>query len=497
MSIAPHATLWSTECSLVHAQISPNSNSNNTLPITTVGTHGLQTRRAIADLSAAPARLDRLIHIGTSSQPLGIDALHLALEEAKKGKDVDKYLAITRYLGSIAPKDPQAVPDLEWAELKQQRLHAETTRLEQELKGYRNNLIKESIRVSPHRPPDEAAVLLLTVGQMGNEDLGNHYFSIGDLTSASKAYNRMRDQCTTPKHICDMSLRIILTAISSDNWIGVQQTLRKIADLQLKPEEKAKIQPLISPLQGLAHLATGQYLDAAESFLNTAPEYQTMDPVAGNPAINFQRQVISANDVAIYGALTVLASRDRDYLRRHVLENPRFRQYLELEPHLRRAIAAFIGSKFRTCLEILESHRADYYLDMHLGRHVDTLYAAIRRRSIIQYVKPFSKVRVSSLCQAFSLSSEADTMDEVVGLIEDNHLGNMRLDAVDGVLEAVQKDDRRAAHEHALRVAAETEQSLRLRLYRINCLQHGLEIKKPEGAQGSRGGNARQGKIGA
>jgi COP9 signalosome complex subunit 1 len=46
--------------------------------------------------------------------------------------------------------------DPAWMERKDKQNKAETTRLEHELKGYKNNLIKESIRVSfhcHHSPP--------------------------------------------------------------------------------------------------------------------------------------------------------------------------------------------------------------------------------------------------------------------------------------------------------------------------------------------------------
>jgi COP9 signalosome complex subunit 1 len=43
--------------------------------------------------------------------------------------------------------------DLAWMEKKYKQNKAETTRLEHELKGYKNNLIKESIRVRSACPP--------------------------------------------------------------------------------------------------------------------------------------------------------------------------------------------------------------------------------------------------------------------------------------------------------------------------------------------------------
>jgi COP9 signalosome complex subunit 1 len=47
----------------------------------------------------------------------------------------------------VAPDDPDARLDMNWMETTAKQVKAETDRLEFELKGYKNNLIKESIRV--------------------------------------------------------------------------------------------------------------------------------------------------------------------------------------------------------------------------------------------------------------------------------------------------------------------------------------------------------------
>lgn len=49
---------------------------------------------------------------------------------------------------SIDPNDALATPDSEWVDKTNKSNDRETERLEQELRGYKNNLIKESIRVS-------------------------------------------------------------------------------------------------------------------------------------------------------------------------------------------------------------------------------------------------------------------------------------------------------------------------------------------------------------
>lgn len=78
---------------------------------------------------------------------LGIEALKAAVVEAKNGKDVRRYIEAQQHLQTIGPQEPEASPDQAWVDTVNKQNQAETQRLEAELKGYKNNLIKESIRV--------------------------------------------------------------------------------------------------------------------------------------------------------------------------------------------------------------------------------------------------------------------------------------------------------------------------------------------------------------
>lgn len=60
---------------------------------------------------------------------------------------MELYQAVTKALYQIVPDDPDATLDAAWIAKTQMEVNKETARLEAELKGYRNNLIKESIRV--------------------------------------------------------------------------------------------------------------------------------------------------------------------------------------------------------------------------------------------------------------------------------------------------------------------------------------------------------------
>lgn len=92
-------------------------------------------------------RYDRLYLIGTCSPLLSIDALKAAIAEARSSKDVSRYERAVRALAEVAPNDPDASLDAAWVQETNRYVQTQTERLEHELRGYKNNLIKESIRV--------------------------------------------------------------------------------------------------------------------------------------------------------------------------------------------------------------------------------------------------------------------------------------------------------------------------------------------------------------
>jgi hypothetical protein len=100
--------------------------------------------------------------IGTCSTYLSTEALKAAVAEAKSGKDVVRYQQAVRALAEVSPNEPEAIEDTKWVDHMQRVVKSETDRLEHELRGYKNNLIKESIRVSGILL-DSAAMLTLLV----------------------------------------------------------------------------------------------------------------------------------------------------------------------------------------------------------------------------------------------------------------------------------------------------------------------------------------------
>ncbi|ETI25908.1 hypothetical protein G647_02685 [Cladophialophora carrionii CBS 160.54] len=417
------------------------------------------------DSSPSRTVFRRLHLIASCSTVLAEEAARLALIEAKRGNDVRNYQEAVALLKWVsAGKNLDNLLDPLWAAQQEKKNNAETARLENELKGYKNNLIKESIR-------------------MGNEDLGTHYYTIGDLNNAVKAYSRMRDYCTTAAHIASTAFRIIAVAIEQRNWLAVQSQVHKVRNIQLKPEESARNQPKIQAAMGLQQMSTFDYHEAAISFIHT-------DPSLGDT----YRDVVTSNDIAVYGGLCALASMSRAELQSKVLENSNFRNFLELEPHIRRAITFFCGSKYSQCLDILESYRADYLLDIYLQPLVADIYKRVRTKSIVQYFQPFSKVTLASMEKMFGspthssgATDEASArrvfLEEIIALIEDGRL-DARIDMESGVLEAVQHNQRAEAQQSALDMVDAFVREARMKLIRLEVVNAGLEVKPPSKKKG-------------
>ncbi|KAL9105109.1 MAG: hypothetical protein Q9163_000027 [Psora crenata] len=310
---------------------------------------------------------------------------------------------------------------------------------------------------------------------MGYEDLGKHYHCIGDLSNAIRCFNKMHDFITSNAHLIKMVLHNIHVSIDQKNWYNITVNASRIwSNGQTKYEEAKKHSAKLSSALGIAQLGFHNFRTAAEEFISTDPRMiqAKLDDPNDEESYN---EVLTPNDVAIYGGLCALASFTRQELQTNVLEHKTFRAYLELEPHIRRAISFFIASKYSACLSILESSKTDYLLDIYLQSCLQQIYSRVRSKAIQQYFVPFSCVRLAVLADAFN-TDEPTIEDELAQLIKCGSLP-ARLDLVDRVLLATTVDNRAEVHARALEMAKEYERTAHLRILRMAILNAGLVVK--------------------
>ncbi|OAQ90655.1 26S proteasome subunit RPN7 [Purpureocillium lilacinum] len=395
-------------------------------------------------------RFERLLFIGKTCIPLCVEALKAAVSEAKKGSDVSRYKEAWECIRRAAPDEPEAQRDEAWIDRMEAANKAETARLEAELKGYKNNLIKESIR-------------------MGNEDLGQHFENIGRLEAASDYYSRMRQDVSTTRHIIDCGQRLANVSLERKDWHMVLTNIGKVTSLPgsgLDPATDLDAFAYIQTISGLAWLGLGNYAEATARFLNVPNE------ILAKPSLI--SSLATPSDIVTYGSLTALASLDREQLQKNCLNCYMFRPLFEAEPHLRKALSHFVNGRYSSCLSILESARSEYLLDIHLHKHVPALFALIRSKCIQQYLVPFSCATIESLEAAFCKPGQSIEA-ELVEMIRGGKL-NARIDSKEKLVIAVRPDARTEMQAEALKAAREYEKEAKERLRRISLVSAGLEV---------------------
>ncbi|ORY80914.1 26S proteasome subunit RPN7-domain-containing protein [Protomyces lactucae-debilis] len=390
-------------------------------------------------------KVKRLVHIANTFDSLRSEALQRALTALKEETmDGETYANLAKLL-------PESVAyDSTWATEITRKAQAMTVKLESELKAYKNNLIKESIR-------------------LGQQDLADHQAKMGQFDEAIKTYIQNRDVCTTPDQVAHTTFKIVELATIAGQWATANTYLSKIDGKLEKGVDRQK--SLIA--KGLSNLAHGGYHQAATAYISAFS-------VAQVQAKRWE-EVICLNDIANQTVVIALAYFDRKTLSSELLNNSNMTPVLELEGNAREALECFYKSRYADLFKVLEIMRGDLLADMHLEPSaVQHLFSRIKKRSLIQFAKAFKSVSLTRMVNEFG-----KTPDELEQLLEElimsDELPNARIDAVRGllVLEATNATD--ATMAKTLAMGKQHSEEYARALVHLTITQAGLEIAKPKG----------------
>lgn len=423
---------------------------------------------ALASSYKGLAKLFRLIFIADVCPSLRMEALKMALNYVMGTFNVPLYQHIHKKLADIHANSSggnQMLPDIAavsanvtssdippfdpiWVESKNKTAAVKLEKLDSDLKNYKSNSIKESIRC-------------------GHDDLGDHYLNCGDLTNALKCYSRARDYCTSGKHVVNMCLNVIKVSIYLQNWAHV---ISYVSKAESTPEfaeghNKDANNTIVTRLKcaaGLAELATKKYKAAAKNFL-----------LANFDHCDFP-EMISPSNVAFYGGLCALATFDRQELQKNVISSSSFKQFLELEPQLRDIIFKFYESKYDSCLALLDEIKDNLLLDLYIAPHVNTLYTEIRNRALIQYFSPYQSADMRKMAKAFN-RNVSSLENELMHLILDGQI-QARIDSHNKILYAKDADQRANTFQKAVEIGKEYQRRTRMMILRSAMLKSHIHV---------------------
>ena len=313
-------------------------------------------------------------------------------------------------------------------------------------------------------------------------ELADAYMSSGGWKNAQRAAIRARDFGGTANkaNSFDDIVAIIRAVVPSRDLGPILSLAAKVrsspsdqnAD-SLGADPLAVVKGKIRAAGGLAHMSMRSYKAAARGFLDVAPGIE-----------DAFSSVLSMADIALYGALTALASFDRVELK-GLLNSPSFKPFLELVPVVRDIVADFYDCNYHASLSALTNIRDRLELDVHLAPHIESLYSSIRSKALIQYFSPFSTVDLARMADAFSSSVEGIS-EEVAALIVQGDI-QARIDAENGILIASQDDLRSSTFSAALKTGAAFERQSKALLLRVRMAQAGFAVSSPNAKAGKPG----------
>lgn len=441
----------------VDAQPEDNENNEEDMYIVENPTLDLE---AYANSYANSSKLYRLIHIADHCPTLRLEALKIAINYVTNTYNISLYQHLHKKLADfiagqqlpdVTPATAQDIPpfDPNWLEARSKKAALKLEKLDNDLKNYKSNSIKESIR-------------------RGHDDLGDHYLQCGDLSNALKCYSRARDYCTSGKHVVNMCLNVIRVSIYLQNWSHVLSYVSKAESTPEFTEAHCKDanQAVVTRLKcaaGLAELAVKKYKSSAKHFLQASFDHCDFP------------EMISSQNVAMYGGLCALATFDRQELQKNVISSSSFKLFLELEPQLRDIIFKFYESKYASCLKLLDEIRDNLLLDMYIAPHVNALYTQIRNRALIQYFSPYLSADMRNMATAFNRTVIA-LENEIMQLILDGQI-QARIDSHNKILFAKDADQRSCTFEKACNYGNEYSRRLRMLILRAAMLKSQIHVK--------------------
>ncbi|CAF0826986.1 unnamed protein product, partial [Didymodactylos carnosus] len=430
-------------------------------------------------------RINRLVYIADHCPSLKFDASCAALKYIQDTHFMTMYRTVHNSLNEMVQaskrqptqQPPLTMPELDaqWLERTQRNYLHKLEKLDTDLRNFRTNSIKDSIR-------------------RGHDDLGDHYLDSGDYFNAVRCYVRSRDYCITPRHMVTMCINVIKASFYLQNWPNVITYVSKAEQAMENLEHSSgatkqssmtattatamdtspastssstQDQILASKLKvyaGIAELSTKRYKLAARHFINVNFEH----------CQNNFHDLISPQTLIQYVCLCSLATFERHEIQRLIL-NSNIKQYLELEPNIRDIIQKFYDTNYSDCLKLMAQLQNLFYLDIYLAQHVKPLYYDIRHRIIVTYFLPYKNA--SMLIMAKQLNTTIDFLeDELVNLIRNGKI-KARIDSKNKILYVADTDQRWYAYQHALNIAKQCEKTTKSLLLRSAILKANLVVR--------------------
>eukprot|EP01038_Epipyxis_sp_PR26KG_P009702 gene9702-13059_t len=383
-------------------------------------------------------KLARLIFIAERSENLKELALKILDDELKLGCNSIFYTSF--YKSQFDQSTSIISYNQEWVLSVEKHCQQKLNQLEAELVSAKSTLIKESIRLA-------------------YVDIGNLHYEMGNLNEALKSFIRTRDSNSLPRHTIEMCLKVIQISFDLKQYFNVTNFITKLAESGGDSVVNSKI--AIS--EGLVALNDKLYHSAALRFVDIDPSLD-----------NQFNGVLSSSDIGLYGAVLALATFDRTKLRKLVIDNKKFMNYLVLLPDIRFLVLNFAHGKYGDCLKSLDRLKSRLILDYYLASHASSLLSMIVKNILLLYLLPYSVVEINRMALALDWDNSI-VIKSVEDLIADGSL-LARIDCQSGIIYRIIPDPKSETIHKVLSLSNQLSAQIARDTLRLSLLQNGFMI---------------------
>jgi len=392
--------------------------------------------------------VQRLMFIAqkTERRNLRIDANRMCLDLLKRTTNTKAYTEVYNTMKDLYEGNEAALPtyDTVWVEATQKQSSILKEVLETDLHQSKITQIKETIRTCHGR-------------------LADWFTEHGDYASALKSMSKSREYCSDTTAAFSTCMTIIKLSALQREYTNIQSYTSKANHTHFKDTGD---QSKIFAAYGLYYMTAGKYKDAASNFAQVKPQD------LGSSASIFG-DILSIQDVALYGVLCALASLERGEVQAKLLDSS-FRECLDLVPHIKDLTLDFCNCKYAACLSALEKLKESLSLDVHLHSQVNDICQQIRSKGMVQYFAPFLSVSLHSMAEAFNTNVEG-IQSEVAQLVIKRQL-DAKIDSHKKVLHVRHANQRRQTYQNALRVSQDFCDTTQALVLRMNLLKHDFGV---------------------
>jgi COP9 signalosome complex subunit 1 len=390
-------------------------------------------------------KITRLLFIIDKVPGLRDQAQQLLIQEFKNGCNTTSYINFTQSLDESSRKSLEV--EESWIYTVSQQNDRQLELLENELSVAKSSMIKENIRIS-------------------HNAIGDMFYRMGNINEALKSFLRSREFCTMGRHHNEMCLNVISASIDLNQFYNVGNFINKVSDTG----GDALVGSKLKAAAALSDLVGKQFKNAGLKFIGV-----------GSALENKFNNVVSAEDIAIYGTVCALATFNRAELRTHIIDNKSFiNSYLNLVPKFKNVALSFCDvAKYSSVFHLLSEVKPRLLCDVYLQAHVETLFSMIHEKLILQYISPYCAVDLVRMAHSLHIAPRV-LEDVLIKLISNGQL-SARIDMSTNTLQCRTIDARHVALDKALKLAQVHSRAVKRDILRLSLLQQNFVVGGGEG----------------